>query len=231
MLTGGAGPSRTYFVPPERRAESWPRPVSLALAGQFTFSRPTAGKQRNRRRGQAPALQGTASQRAGGHMGPPLRRDCEPSGTGGSGLPTAYLAPGAYARQRQAQSWNRTNGNFCIPRPQWAGKKRGPSLRFCAPEILHLQNRYASLVMGSGERRIWTRSVHPEPSPGAFWLLCRHGQSNPPSADGGIPLRTINLFLNLSPHPSGLTASHLPPRGKALKRSSPSGFSPPRGKA
>ena len=104
-----------------------------------------------------------------------------------------------------------------------------------ATQILRAGNfasshRYASPVMGFGERRIWTRSVHPEPSPGAFWLLCRHGQSNPPSADGGIPLRTTNLFLNLSPHPSGLTASHLPPRGKALKRSSPSGFSPPRGR-
>ena len=25
--------------------------------------------------------------------------------------------------------------------------------------------------------------------PAAFWLLCRRGQSNPPSADGGIPLQ------------------------------------------
>ena len=27
-------------------------------------------------------------------------------------------------------------------------------------------------------------------SPAAFWLLCRRGQSNPPSADGGIPCKT-----------------------------------------
>jgi len=54
-----------------------------------------------------------------------------------------------------------------------------------ATQILRAGNiarpdRYASPVMGSGERRIWTRSVHPEPSPVAFWLLCRHGQSNSP---------------------------------------------------
>ena len=52
----------------------------------------------------------------------------------------------------------------------------------------------------------------------AFWLLCRHGQSNSPPAGGEIPLRKTNEIRNLSPHPSGLTASHLPPRGKAYGR-------------
>ena len=165
-------------------------------------------------------------------------------------LPTSFVLPlrgrtggrpGVPPLQRHSylERWLGTPGADAEPHQQKFLQNQGPvarrefrvPLRFCAPEVLHLQNRYASLVMGSGERRIWTRSVHPEPSPGAFWLLCRHGQSNPPSADGGIPLRTTNLFLTLSPHPSGLTASHLPPRGKALKRSSPSGFSPPRGKA
>ena len=54
--------------------------------------------------------------------------------------------------------------------------------------------------------------------PVAFWLLCRHGQSNSPPAGGEIPLRKTNAIRNLSPHPSGLTASHLPPRGKACGR-------------
>ena len=52
----------------------------------------------------------------------------------------------------------------------------------------------------------------------AFWLLCRHGQSNSPPAGGEIPLRKTNAIRSLSPHPSGLTASHLPPRGKAYGR-------------
>ena len=36
--------------------------------------------------------------------------------------PTAYSAPGAMARQSQAPVWNRGGGNFCLPRPQWAGR-------------------------------------------------------------------------------------------------------------
>ena len=47
-------------------------------------------------------------------------------------------------------------------------------------------NNRASPVMGSGVRRIWARSAHPEPSPGAFWFLCRHGQRNSPPAGGEI---------------------------------------------
>ena len=50
--------------------------------------------------------------------------------------PTAVFAPGAFARQTQAQKWNRTGGSFCKPRAQWPGRNRGKPLRFCAPEIL-----------------------------------------------------------------------------------------------
>ena len=36
------------------------------------------------------------------------------------------------------------------------------------------------------------------PPPAAFWLLCRRGQSNPPSADGGaLPLQFYGFFLFL----------------------------------
>ena len=34
--------------------------------------------------------------------------------------------------------------------------------------------------MGSGERRMWARSAHLEPSPGAFCLLFRHGKRRSP---------------------------------------------------
>ena len=86
-------------------------------------------------------------------------------------------------------------------------------------------------------------------SPVAFCLLCRHGQSRSPPAGGEIPRREIGenrsgaprswprpaslapagqftfsrptkAFRNSPPHPSGLTASHLPPRGKAFGRPS-----------
>ena len=85
--------------------------------------------------------------------------------------------------------------------------------------------------------------------PVAFCLLCRHGQSRSPPAGGEIPQREIvenrsgaprswprpaslapagqftfsrptKAFRNSPPHPSGLTASHLPPRGKAFGRAS-----------
>ena len=46
------------------------------------------------------------------------------------------FAPGALARQSQAQKLNRTSGNFCTPRAQWPGGNSDPSLRFCAPKTL-----------------------------------------------------------------------------------------------
>ncbi len=46
------------------------------------------------------------------------------------------FAPGALARQSQAQKLNRTSGNFCTPRAQWPGGNSDPSLGFCAPKTL-----------------------------------------------------------------------------------------------
>ena len=40
------------------------------------------------------------------------------------------------------------------------------SLRFCAPEGFCLLQGITPVMGGPGVRRIWTRSVHPEPSPG-----------------------------------------------------------------
>ena len=71
---------------------------------------------------------------------------------------------------------------------------------------------------------MWARSAHLEPSPGALWLLCRHGQSNLPPAGGEIP--PAHNKRNPKPVPSSVTASpcHLPPRGKAYGR--PHGAAP-----
>ena len=80
--------------------------------------------------------------------------------------PTAEIRPGALARQSQAYSLNRTSSNFYKPRAQWPGgnlerhsdfarRKFCLDLQVCVPRN-----------GGPGVRRIWTRSVHPEPSPG-----------------------------------------------------------------
>ena len=70
------------------------------------------------------------------------------------------------ARQSQAQMWNRTGLNFCTPRAQWPGLNGGAPLKFCAPELLCLPQGITPVMGVLGGRRIWTRSVHPEPSPG-----------------------------------------------------------------
>ena len=50
--------------------------------------------------------------------------------------PTAYPAPGTFARQSQARELNCTSGKFCGPRAQWPDGNCGKPLKFCAPEIL-----------------------------------------------------------------------------------------------
>src|SRR5699024_8405209 len=70
--------------------------------------------------------------------------------------------------------------------PQWARKESRN-----ATQILRAGNdapttKRESLVTGSGERRIWARSAHPEPSPGAFCLLFRHGKRRSPPVGGEI---------------------------------------------
>ena len=107
-----------------------------------------------------------------------------------------------------------------------------------ATQILRAGNiakpdRYASPVMGSGESGPMDlggakRSRSPsDASPGAFCLLCRHGQSNSPPAGGEIPLRkepSSGPMRASGPTkkrsiiaPSSVTASpcHLPLKGKA----------------
>ena len=74
--------------------------------------------------------------------------------------------------------------------------------------------------MGSGERRIWTRSVHPELSPAILWVLSHVGKvprpagRNPPAA--GAAKETLP---SSPPHPSGLRpATYLPPKRKVCGR-------------
>ena len=54
-------------------------------------------------------------------------------------------------------------------------------------------------------------------SPVAFWLLCRHGQSNSPPAGGETPREQRNPFRNLPPHPPPSGAPS-PPGGRLFRR-------------
>ena len=78
-------------------------------------------------------------------------------------------------------------------------------------------------VMGSGERRIWTRSVHPEPSPRrSFGFFPIAGKETRPA--GRTPLRTTTPIRNLPPHPSRLRRATFPPGGRlkgSRRRNSP----------
>ena len=78
--------------------------------------------------------------------------------------PTDY-GPGALAEKSQAQVWNRIGCNFCTPRARWPGLNGEKALRFCAPEGFCLFQGVTPVMGVLGGRRIWTRSVHPEPSP------------------------------------------------------------------
>ena len=98
-----------------------------------------------------------------------------------------YFAPGALAQKTQAQCENRTRNKFCTPRAQWPGRKRRQALL-----ILRAGNEAPTKQEGvprngvRGKATMGTKCPS-EPSPAAFWLLCRRGQSNPLSADSGIP--------------------------------------------
>ena len=69
--------------------------------------------------------------------------------------PTAENGPGAFARQGQAQLWNRSSSNFCKPRAQWPGRNCGQPLRFCAPEMFCLAQGVTPVKRGSRGWAAW----------------------------------------------------------------------------
>ena len=79
------------------------------------------------------------------------------------------LAPSATAGRKQARLWNHINRNFALYQGPVARENTRTATQILRAGNFASSHRYASPVMGSGERRIWTRSVHPEPSPAAFW--------------------------------------------------------------
>ena len=70
-------------------------------------------------------------------------------------------------------------------------------------------NRYASTVMGSGESGPMGTKCPSAASPVAFWLLCRHGQSNSPPAGGETPCEMARRVV--APHARKKAVSSSPP--------------------
>ena len=158
------------------------------------------------------------------------------------GRPYGENGPGALARQTQAQTWNRAKNKFCKLRAQWPGGKLGTHSNFarrkrCTPsqECVPRNGVRGKRPMDLGGAK---RSRSPsDASPGAFCLLCRHGQSRSPPAGGEIPrekppkrraevvapYKVSEICPLIRP-----LRGHLPPRGKALWGKGPH---PPRGTA
>ena len=89
------------------------------------------------------------------------------------------------------------------------------------------RDRYASPVTGVlGGGRIWTRSVHPEPTPWRFFGDFLGVQKVTRRRSGEISPHTTNPIQNLPPHPPRMCSAPSPqgeglkeiPRKKAAKR-------------
>ncbi len=175
------------------RAATWGRPYgvsqsySMLRAGEGTrpYGDPTGnvcsakpGAESNRTSGN---FRIPTAQWPGGNRGKPLKF-CAPEWlptqrgshrNGGQGkacgrvrapAPTAYPAPGTFARQSQARKRNRTSGNFCKPRAQWPGGNCGKPLKFCAPEG-HCPPRGITPVNGVRGKRSYGHEVSIWPRP------------------------------------------------------------------
>ena len=109
------------------------------------------------------------------------------------GMTKIYLdlgrgGPWASCRQRprsvgsdpQAQSLNRITCNFCKLRPQWAGRNRGKSLRFCAPEGLRPPQEVTPVNGGPGGSDISAESRSALAPLAVFWFLFGRPKGNSP---------------------------------------------------
>ena len=121
--------------------------------------------------------------------------------------PTAYPAPGALVRETQAQFLNRTSGNFCKPRAQWPGRKRGGHSIFARRKFSNIKQESVPRNGVRGKATMSTKCSS-EPSPVAFCLLCCHGQSRSPPVGGETPARKV--LYPRSAHRTSETPSRKP---------------------
>ena len=89
------------------------------------------------------------------------------------------FVPGALARQTQAQNLNRTECNFGEARPQWAGRKRRPPLKFCAPEIPCLPQGITPVMGVWGKAVIGERSSPLRRPPASFGSFSTGKRNSP----------------------------------------------------
>ena len=131
----------------KRRAGEGTRPYGVSRTGNVCSAKPGAEVEPHQRQflqTQGPVARresrkATQILRAGRAL--PTQRGSHRNGGQGKACgrvrtpaPTAYPAPGTFARQSQARKRNRTSGSFCRPRARWPGGNRGKPLKFCAPE-------------------------------------------------------------------------------------------------
>ena len=156
-------------------------------------------------------------------MGPPLRHIKKRfrSFVGAGPRPVRPgFAPGALARQTQAQTWNRAKNKFCKLRAQWPGGKLGTHSNFARRKRCTLSQKCVPRNGVRGKRPMdlggAKRSRSPsDASPGAFCLLCRHGQSRSPPAGGEIPQQeTKPLYHRPLIRPSVRTGAPSPLGGR-----------------
>ena len=202
-LSGERRRGRSQTGPPRKEMRVWDGRVRAPAPTKF------GGIFRFCRRGRRPRRP------AGGHMGPPLRRK-----TG---------------RERWLGKLRRGSGtapraNFAHPGPS------GPAGIEILTQILRagralMRDRRAPVKGARGKAVIGEQSSPLRRPPAAFWLLCRRGQSNPPSADGGIPCKTARRGRRalrpekgcslIAPSSVWPSASHLPLSPLSLRDISP----------
>ena len=135
--------------------------------------------------------------------------------------PTAENGPGALARQSQAQSWNRSSGNFCKPRAQWPGGNLDQPLHFCAPEIFCLAQGVTPVMgvqgVGGMEAGAATPFLPIAPTPWRLFGSFLSGQKGTRRRGGEISPCAQRIQSEICPliRPSVSTGAPSPPRGKA----------------
>ena len=113
------------------------------------------------------------------------------------------LRSGALAQHTQAQSENRTSSKFGPPRPQWGRKKTQASTpNFARRNHSGTSQESAPVKRGPGKGESKRRNgASPEPFPGAFCLLFRHGKRRSPPAGGEILCAESSPIQAIKPLP------------------------------
>ena len=127
----------------------------------------------------APPPKGKAFGRPQGSPVRRIRKQQHFSRRGRSQTGPPGFVPGALARQTQAQNLNRTECNFGEARPQWAGRKRRPPLKFCAPEIPCLPQGITPVMGVWGKAVIGERSSPLRRPPASFGSFSTGKRNSP----------------------------------------------------